>query len=145
MTYQLSKIVRHRNRVGRGISAGQGKTAGRGTKGQKSRKSRGMPLFFEGGQTKLFARLPKIKGERNAVIVRPKISIKASVINAQYSDGEKVDLQSLRAKGLVCKKYPAHVPIKILGPDKIKSGIDVSGCQLTKSNPTTADIPKQTK
>lgn len=49
-------------RVGRGISAGQGKTAGRGTKGQKSRTGKKLRAGFEGGQTPLMSRLPKLPG-----------------------------------------------------------------------------------
>ncbi len=52
------------NRPGRGISAGQGKTAGRGTKGQGARKSTNKP-GFEGGQTPLYRRLPKLRGFRS--------------------------------------------------------------------------------
>lgn len=48
-----------RNRVGRGTSSGNGKTAGRGQKGQKARSGGGVRLGFEGGQTPLFRRLPK--------------------------------------------------------------------------------------
>lgn len=62
--HSLPKITQSKKRVGRGIAAGQGKTAGRGTKGQKSRSGHNIPRFFEGGQTKLFARLPKVKGPR---------------------------------------------------------------------------------
>lgn len=51
-----------KKRVGRGISAGGGKTAGRGTKGQNSRTGGGVKLGFEGGQTKLSRRLPKKRG-----------------------------------------------------------------------------------
>ena len=51
-----------RNRVGRGIAAGQGKTAGRGTKGQKARTGKKLRAGFEGGQTPLMARLPKLAG-----------------------------------------------------------------------------------
>lgn len=53
---------RKTNRVGRGISAGQGKTAGRGTKGQGSRKSGGVRPGFEGGQMPLYMRIPKLRG-----------------------------------------------------------------------------------
>jgi len=53
---------RQRNRVGRGISAGQGKTAGRGTKGQKARAGSGRKPGFEGGQNPLIKRLPKLRG-----------------------------------------------------------------------------------
>lgn len=51
-----------KKRVGRGIAAGQGKTAGRGTKGQNARKSGGVRPGFEGGQNPLMQRLPKLRG-----------------------------------------------------------------------------------
>ena len=55
-----------RTRVGRGIAAGKGKTAGRGTKGQKSRTGHGsLPAWFEGGQTPIHVRVPKLRGFRN--------------------------------------------------------------------------------
>ena len=54
-----------RRRVGRGIAAGQGKTAGRGTKGQNSRSGRGVPPYFEGGQLPLVRRLPHTRGFTN--------------------------------------------------------------------------------
>jgi large subunit ribosomal protein L15 len=50
------------NRVGRGIAAGQGKTAGRGTKGQNSRAGSGRKPGFEGGQNPLYKRIPKLRG-----------------------------------------------------------------------------------
>ena len=55
-----------RTRVGRGIAAGKGKTAGRGTKGQKARTGHGsLPAWFEGGQTPIHVRVPKLRGFRN--------------------------------------------------------------------------------
>ncbi len=54
-----------KTRVGRGIAAGKGKTAGRGTKGQKSRAGGSIPAWFEGGQTPLHIRIPKLRGFRN--------------------------------------------------------------------------------
>lgn len=54
-----------KTRVGRGIAAGQGKTAGRGTKGQKARAGGTIPAWFEGGQTPLHQRIPKLRGFRN--------------------------------------------------------------------------------
>ncbi len=60
---------KNRKRVGRGISAGQGKTAGRGTKGQLSRTGKGRRPGFEGGQNPLMQRLPKLRGFR---AIKPK-------------------------------------------------------------------------
>jgi large subunit ribosomal protein L15 len=54
-----------RTRVGRGIAAGRGKTAGRGTKGQKARAGGSIPPWFEGGQTPLHVRIPKLRGFKN--------------------------------------------------------------------------------
>jgi len=56
---------KERKRVGRGISAGQGKTAGRGTKGQNARTGGGVKLYFEGGQLPLVRRLPFKRGFTN--------------------------------------------------------------------------------
>src|SRR6186713_3443311 len=54
-----------RTRVGRGIAAGKGKTAGRGTKGQNARAGGSIPPWFEGGQTPLHRRIPKLRGFKN--------------------------------------------------------------------------------
>ncbi len=54
-----------KTRVGRGIAAGKGKTAGRGTKGQKARAGGTIPPWFEGGQTPIHIRIPKLRGFRN--------------------------------------------------------------------------------
>ena len=54
-----------KTRVGRGIAAGKGKTAGRGTKGQKSRAGSSIPAWFEGGQTPIHIRIPKLRGFRS--------------------------------------------------------------------------------
>ena len=56
---------RSRTRVGRGIAAGQGKTAGRGTKGQRARAGASIPAWFEGGQTPIHIRVPKLRGFKN--------------------------------------------------------------------------------
>src|SRR4051794_31614937 len=62
-----------RTRVGRGIAAGKGKTAGRGTKGQKARAGGKIPAWFEGGQTPLHQRIPKLRGFRNVFKVEYEI------------------------------------------------------------------------
>ncbi len=64
-----------KRRVGRGIAAGQGKTAGRGTKGQKARAGGKIPAWFEGGQTPLHQRIPKLRGFKN------KFKIEYEVVN----------------------------------------------------------------
>jgi large subunit ribosomal protein L15 len=66
---------RDRTRVGRGIAAGKGKTAGRGTKGQKARAGASIPAWFEGGQTPIHIRVPKLRGFKN------RFKIEYSVVN----------------------------------------------------------------
>ena len=56
---------RERKRVGRGHGSGKGKTAGRGVKGQKARAGGKIPAWFEGGQTPLHQRIPKLRGFKN--------------------------------------------------------------------------------
>lgn len=88
-----------RRRVGRGIAAGQGKTAGRGTKGQNSRGSGTRP-GFEGGQNPLMQRLPKLRGFRS---IRPKAE---TVYTGQLNDlGANVDNAKLAEAGLVSSPY----------------------------------------
>ncbi len=87
-------------RVGQGISAGQGKTAGKGTKGQKARTGHGKKEGFEGGQTPLMMRLPKLRGFRS---IHPKAQVvyTSSLANA----GAKVTNQTLFEAGMVANAY----------------------------------------
>lgn len=109
MKYHELNLSRQKTptRVGRGISAGQGKTAGRGTKGQKARKSGRVRPGFEGGQTTLAMRLPKLRGFRSN---RPKVE------EVYTADLEKLGLKNvdnfvLAEKGLLISAYS---PAKLL-------------------------------
>lgn len=103
-----------KNRVGRGIAAGQGKTAGRGTKGQKSRSGYNIPRKFEGGQTPLYLRLPKVRGFKHH---RPEtLVINRTLINKHFKDGEVVSPATLKEKGLI---DTTDNPIKILGKEVV--------------------------
>ncbi|MEK9156052.1 MAG: 50S ribosomal protein L15 [Patescibacteria group bacterium] len=91
--------TKSRKRLGRGIAAGGGKTAGRGTKGQKARAGYNLPRRFEGGQTPLSMRLPKLPGFKSH---RPKKTVVSlDEISTHYKDGERVSLESLVKKGLI--------------------------------------------
>lgn len=100
---------RARTRVGRGISAGQGKTSGRGQKGQFSRSSVGLPRGFEGGQMRLSQRLPKLRGFHN------KWRKEFAVVNLgklnRFEDGTVVDAAVLKEAGLI---GPARDGVKLL-------------------------------
>jgi len=105
-----------RKRVGRGAGSGTGKTAGRGLNGQKSRAGGGKGVGFEGGQTPLARRLPKLPGFRNINRVEY-LPVNVSRIEKYYEAGE-----SLAAKGII-KKSTALV--KVLGDGEITKAVTV--------------------
>jgi large subunit ribosomal protein L15 len=115
-----------RTRVGRGIAAGKGKTAGRGTKGQKARAGGSIPPWFEGGQTPLHMRIPKLRGFKNRFKIEYEV-VNVGAIGALAEggafelEGDKKPAKSapitvnqdiLRAVGLV---RTLNKPMKILG------------------------------
>jgi large subunit ribosomal protein L15 len=77
---------KERTRVGRGIAAGKGKTAGRGTKGQKARAGGSIPPWFEGGQTPLHMRIPKLRGFKNRFKVQYEV-VNVGAIDAAVERG----------------------------------------------------------
>ncbi len=129
-----------KRRVGRGIAAGQGKTAGRGTKGQKARAGGTIPAWFEGGQTPLHQRIPKLRGFKN------KFKIEYEVVNVgdiarlvelgELEGGEMpgakpskkgaapitVNQEILRAAGLVRR---LDRPMKVLGNGELSTALFV--------------------
>ncbi len=116
-----------RKRVGRGISAGQGKTAGRGTKGQRSRTGRGIPLYFEGGQNPLVRRLPHTRGFTNISRVEYEV-VNLDALNAKFDTGASVTPTSLVERGLT--KHADRV--KILGDGELKKSLTVQAHAFSK-------------
>lgn len=106
-------------RIGRGISAGQGKTAGRGTKGQLARSGPGIPGWFEGGQTPLHMRVPKLRGFKMAGRVEH-VALNVGQL-AGYVEGGKVTPDTLAAKGLI----RADEKVKILGDGEVDAALEV--------------------
>ncbi|HET8568777.1 MAG TPA: 50S ribosomal protein L15 [Candidatus Limnocylindria bacterium] len=98
-----------RRRVGRGIAAGQGKTAGKGTKGQLARSGPGLPGWFEGGQMPLHMRLPKLRGFKNR-LREEYVAFNVSQLGRYAEDG-KVTPATLASKGLI----RADAKVKLLG------------------------------
>lgn len=96
---------RARKRVGRGTSSGQGKTAGRGQKGQLARQGGHTRPGFEGGQMPLFRTMPK-RGFKN--VNRKEFAVvNLRDLDAKFADGEEVTAASLKAKGLLKKESSA--------------------------------------
>jgi large subunit ribosomal protein L15 len=106
---------RERKRVGRGISAGQGKTAGKGQKGQFARTP-GLRVGFEGGQMPLAQRLPKLRGFHNR-FKKDYATVNVSKLN-RFDAGSVVDPDVLRAAGLVDN---ARDGVKVLGAGRLKT------------------------
>lgn len=113
------KANKNRKRVARGISAGGGKTAGRGTKGQKSRSGHHkMPATFMGGQKAFMQAVPKLKGFKS-------IHPKAQVVYTDVLDmlSGKVDNFTLAEKNLIKDPY---VKTKVILRGEIKNKIELS-------------------
>ncbi len=117
-----------RRRVGRGISAGQGKTAGRGTKGQKARTGRGIALYFEGGQLPLVRRLPHTRGFTN--IFREEYEVvNLGTLESKFDAGAEITPDVLAEKGMI--RRAEHV--KILGPGSLNNALTVKAHAFSSS------------
>ncbi len=117
-------------RVGRGHGSGNGKTSGRGHKGQKARSGGGVRLGFEGGQMPLYRRLPKRgikkKTHRNFVTI---VSINVDRLN-QFEDGAVVNVEALKAAGIISNPKDG---VKILGGGELTKKLTVTGCSYSES------------
>lgn len=118
-------------RVGRGHGSGKGKTAGRGTKGQKSRAGSAIPAWFEGGQTPLHIRTPKLHGFRN----RGRVAY-AAVNLAALSEAEAGTLITpdvLVHDGLLRNSKTKAMPVKILGNGDAPKGVTIHAHAFSRS------------
>ena len=141
---------RARTRVGRGIAAGQGKTAGRGTKGQKSRAGASIPAWFEGGQTPIHIRVPKLRGFKN------RFKIEYAVVNvgqiSAYAEAGRFGVELEAPKAARGKKDDAAVvtvnaevlasaglingtakPVKVLGQGEVNQKLFVAADAFSAS------------
>lgn len=107
-------------RKGRGHATGNGKTAGRGHKGQKARSGGGVRVGFEGGQMPLARRVPK-RGFNN-IFAKPLESVNVSVLNDRFEDGAEIDAQVLLDSGVLSK---CEYGVKILGNGEITKKLTV--------------------
>ncbi len=130
--------VTKKTRVGRGIAAGKGKTAGRGTKGQRSRAGASIPAWFEGGQTPIHIRIPKLRGFRNINDVEYEV-VNVGAISAAVEAGKlvseggapiTVNTDTLKAAGLVRRD---RFPLKVLGHGEVTVSLFVLADAFTKS------------
>ena len=119
--------VREVKRIGRGHGSGQGKTAGKGHKGQKARAGRGMRPGFEGGQMPLQRRVPK-RGFNNIFATRYAI-VNLAALN-KFENGAVVDTEALKAAGLVKNSYDG---VKILGNGALEKNLTVKAAAFSES------------
>jgi len=112
---------KQRKRVARGDSSGHGKTAGRGTKGQKSRSGGNVPPYFEGGQLPLVRRLPRKRGFTN-IWKTPFAVVNLDRLNERFDKGDEVTPATLTEAGLI--KSPDEL-VKVLGRGDLEKSLTV--------------------
>jgi large subunit ribosomal protein L15 len=129
--------TKRRIRVGRGIAAGKGKTAGRGTKGQKSRSGASIPGWFEGGQTPIHVRVPKLRGFKRRdrieyqVVNVGRISEYAAAGRFGSDAGSEpltVNAEVMASAGLISH---AERPVKVLGDGDLDIKVFVAADRFT--------------
>lgn len=118
---------KERNRVGRGMASGNGKTSGRGHKGQKARSGGGVRPGFEGGQMPLFQRLPK-RGFTN--INRKEYTIVNIETLNRFDNGTEVTPELLLETGVVSK---LNAGVKVLGNGKLEKNLTVKAHKFSAS------------
>ena len=114
--------------VGRGPGSGHGKTSGRGEKGQKARSGGNVHIWFEGGQTPLYKRLPR-RGFSNKRFSTRYAIVNVSDLN-RFKDGETVTPTLLKESGLVKKELNG---VKVLGNGKLEKKLTVKANVFTSS------------
>jgi large subunit ribosomal protein L15 len=119
---------KERKRVGRGISAGQGKTAGRGTKGYGARSGSGGKLYFQGGDLPFFRRMPFKRGFTPPH--RPNWQELNLEQLAGFKKGDEVTPESLKEAGLIDNLQD---PVVLLGMGEIKKALTVRVHRLSNS------------
>ncbi len=120
--------TKNRKRVGRGEGSTLGKTSGRGQKGQKSRSGGRVKAGFEGGQTPLHRRLPKVGFvSRNALDYS---IVNLSDLEEVFAAGDVVDYEALQARGLTRKKDDG---VKILGTGELSKALTVKATKFSKT------------
>ena len=114
-------------RKGRGHGSGNGKTAGRGHKGQNARSGGGVRIGFEGGQMPIYRRLPK-RGFNNIFALKY-AEINVSDLN-KFEDGAVVDAASLKAAGIIKKTFDG---LKVLGNGEVSKKVTVKAAKFTEA------------
>jgi len=116
-------------RKGRGVGSGNGKTAGRGHKGQNARTGGGVRPGFEGGQIPLYRRLPK-RGFTNSLFKKEYAIINLETLDKLFNDGDAVSMETLLEKGVIRKELNG---LKVLGRGEITKKLTVKAAIFSAS------------
>ena len=120
--------VKDAKRIGRGHGSGNGKTAGKGHKGQKARSGGGVRPGFEGGQMPLQRRIPK-RGFNN-IFAKQYVIVNVSDLEAKFEDGAVIDSKAIVEAGLTKKVLDG---IKVLGNGEVTKSFTVKAAAFSKS------------
>ena len=121
--------VRGRYRKGRGPGSGNGKTAGKGHKGQNARAGGGVRPGFEGGQTPLYRRTPK-RGFKNARFRKDYAVINIGTLDKKFTDGEEVTLEKLLAARIIKKELCG---LKVLANGELTKKLTVKAAVFSEN------------
>ena len=130
---------KNRKRIGRGDAAGQGSTAGRGNKGQKSRSGGGPPVWFEGGQLPLIKGLPMKRGFHNRFKTYYSL-IKVETLES-FDAGDRITPELLLEKGYLRN---LNLPVKSVGDGEISKPVTVVAAKFTQSARAKIEAAKGT-
>lgn len=130
-----------KTRKGRGYGAGQGGTCGFGMRGQKSRSGRGTRPGFEGGQTPMYRRFPKLKGiaggmgaGKDKYVVVNVDTIAEALASSKLDAGSEVTIESLKSAGVIkASGHHRNLPLKVLGNGELPSGVTVKAVAFSES------------
>ncbi len=113
-------------RVGRGPSSGRGKTSSRGHKGAGSRSGYRRRYGYEGGQMRLYTKLP-IRGFTRGKFIVPTMAVNLSQIEEKYNDGEVVNIETMKQKKLISKNFIGKLKVLANGKVNKKVSIEANG------------------
>lgn len=116
-------------RKGRGVGSGNGKTGGRGHKGQKARSGGGVRIGFEGGQMPAYRRLPK-RGFNNVRFATEYAIVNLSVLDKAFEDGAVVDLVALVEANVISKPLDG---LKVLGNGNLTKKLTVKAHKVSEA------------
>lgn len=125
----LVKLASSKKRVGRGISAGGGKTAGRGTKGQNARTGKKRYVGFQTGALPLAQRLPKRSGTKSGIV---RYSLTTDQINRYFDKDEIVTIAALQRRDLIGRMTARTTVTIVAGKEELKATIKDDAIRQTR-------------